>query len=96
MEPATPAPLDSAVASGPRAELAMTFRGECWVDVTDATGKRIVARLATSSDNLRLFGQPPFDITLGNAAVVDMTLNGEPVDTAPPAGRKMLRLTVGQ
>jgi cytoskeleton protein RodZ len=88
------APLAAPAASTPPAELVLNLADDCWVDVTDATGKRIVARNAASGDNLRLFGQPPFDVILGNAAAVEMTLNGQPVDTTPPAGRRMLRFSV--
>lgn len=104
---AAPEPLpqpagDSAVAapanpvSATRSELVMSFSGECWVEVVDASGKRIVARLASSGDNLRLFGPAPFNVILGDARVVEMTVNGRPVETSPPAGRKMLRLAVAE
>lgn len=89
-------PLPAPTGASPPAELMLSLSDDCWVDVTDATGKRIVARIVASGDNLRLFGQPPFDVILGNAVAVDMTLNGNPVDTTPPAGRKMLRLTVAE
>jgi len=95
-EPDIEMPLAAPSDASPPAELVLNLSDDCWVDVTDATGKRIVARNVASGDNLRLFGQPPFDVILGNAAAVDMTLNGQPVDTNPPPGRKMLRLSVAE
>ena len=66
------------------------------MEVTDATGKALIARLATSGDNLQLFGQAPFQVVLGNAPAVAVIFNGEAVDAAPAARRKFKRLTVGE
>ena len=76
--------------------LTLTFIADCWVSVTDATGKALIARLATSRDNLQLFGLAPFEVVLGDAAAVNsVTINGRVIDAAPRAGRKSRRLTVG-
>jgi cytoskeleton protein RodZ len=83
-------------ADAPRSELTLSFSGDCWVEVVDASGKRIVAQLASSGDNLRLFGPAPFNVTLGDARMVELNLNGRPVDITPPAGRKMARVTVAE
>lgn len=80
----------------PSDELVLSFTGDCWVEVTDATGKALIARLATSGDNLQLFGQAPFQVVLGNAPVASVAFNGEAVDAAPAPGRKFKRLTVGE
>lgn len=75
--------------------LQLSFTDECWVAVTDATGKSLVARVAHSGDNLQLFGQAPFDVTLGNARAAQVQLNGELVPVEPRPGRRVLRLRVG-
>lgn len=85
-----------AVETRPPTQLILGFSDDCWVEVTDATGKRIVARQAASGDNLQLFGQAPFDVTLGNALAVTMTVNGRLVDTTPPGSRRTLRLKVAE
>ncbi len=75
--------------------LTLTFIADCWVSVTDATGKALIARLATSRDNLQLFGQAPFEVVLGDAAAVSsVTINGRVIDAAPRGERKSRRLTV--
>lgn len=94
--PPAEAPLPAPAPADRPAELRLLVSDDCWVDVTDATGKRIVARNTASGDNLRLFGQAPFDVILGNASAVTMTLNGRPVDTTPQPGRRMLRLSVAE
>lgn len=89
-------PQDSLSAPPATDELTVSFTGDCWISVTDATGKAIIARNVTSGDNLRLFGQAPFEVVLGDAAVATLALNGQAVDTTPLAGRKSRRLTVGE
>lgn len=83
------------VAAPEEDQLILSFTDECWVEVNDATGERIIAQVAQSGDNLRLSGQAPFDLMLGNARAVDVALNGEPVPVNPASGRRTLRLTVG-
>jgi cytoskeleton protein RodZ len=84
-------------ATAPAADvLALTFNGDCWVEVTDASGKALIARLATSGDNLQLFGRAPFEVMLGDAAAVNsVTINGRVIDAAPRGDRKSRRLAVG-
>ena len=77
-------------------ELSLAFAEDCWVEVTDATGKALIAQLATSGDNLQLFGRAPFQVVLGNAPAATVMFNGEAVETGPASGRKFKRLTVGE
>lgn len=74
--------------------IVLTFTDECWLEVTDASGKVLIAELQRKGDNQRIFGQAPFKIMLGNARATTLTLNGEVVSTKPPVGRKTLRFTV--
>ncbi|MFL0810741.1 MAG: DUF4115 domain-containing protein [Agarilytica sp.] len=74
--------------------IVLTFTGECWLEVKDATGQVLIAELQRKGDNQRVFGQAPFEVMLGNARVTTLTLNGEVVSTTPPAGRKTLRFTI--
>jgi cytoskeleton protein RodZ len=83
-------------AQGSSDELTLAFTEDCWVEVTDATGKALIARLATSGDNLQLFGQAPFQVVLGNAPAASVALNGQPIEAVLVQGRKFKRLTVGE
>lgn len=95
-QPEEPAqPLTTATDQSPD-ELSLSFTEDCWLEVTDATGKALIARLATSGDNLQLFGQAPFQVVLGNAPAARVVFNGDAVDVAPSAQRKFKRLTVGE
>lgn len=76
------------------ATLVMHFSGDCWVEVSDANGKMLFARLQQAGDNLQLSGQAPFSVMLGNARVVDLQVDGRPVNTNPGPNRDTMRLTV--
>lgn len=75
--------------------LVMSFVDECWVKVWDANGEVIFAHLQNSGDNLRLSGEAPFSVMLGNARAADLLVNGRRISIEPPAGRRTLRLNVG-
>lgn len=74
--------------------LFMTFTDECWVEVSDANGKKIFAAVQKSEDTLSLVGRAPFEIMLGNARAASVVFNGEVVEVKPRSGYKTLRFTV--
>lgn len=76
--------------------LGLFFTEECWVEVTDATGKRIIAQVAASGDSLQLFGRAPFSVMLGNAEAALVELNGENIPVIPKPGKRTLRLSAGE
>lgn len=63
--------------------LALTFTGDSWVEVRDATGARLYYGLGTAGMSRSLRGTPPFEISLGRYADVIVELNGER-QTIPP------------
>lgn len=80
----------------PLAELRIAVSGPCWVDITDAKRRRLVAQLLQSGDNLALLGEPPFDVRLGNPAVAVLTYAGERVPLPTQVGGRLVRLSVGE
>lgn len=88
-----PSPVRNQTAINPEhSEINMQFTDECWVEVKDGTGAVIFADLQNNGDNLQLFGEAPFNIMLGNATAVTLSLDGQPVSTAVGPNRKTLRL----
>lgn len=78
-----------------QSQLDFSFVDECWVEVADKNGNVVFADLQNSGDNLRLFGQAPFSIMLGNVhALASLTIDGAPVEVQPLGTRKTRRLTV--
>ena len=74
--------------------LMMAFDAECWVEVSDAQGKRLVYGLQKPRTSLSLDVPGPVSVLVGNADAVTLTRGGEPVDVRSQArdGVAKLRL----
>lgn len=75
-------------------QLRMEFEEECWVEVVDSRGDVLQADLLSPGRVLTLSGEAPFDVKMGNAAGVNIELNGEPFAFSVPNNRRTLTLTV--
>lgn len=97
---AVPEMAQMAQAAGPNTgeldELQLGFTGECWLVVTDSRGDVLHTDLVQPGQELTLLGVAPFDVKMGNAPAVQLSLNGEPVDLDIPAGRRLLTVAVGE
>lgn len=89
---AVPSPASSEEV--PASSLVMIFDAECWVEVTDAQGRRIVYGLQKPRTSLSLDVPGPVSVLVGNADAVTLTRGGEPVDVRSMArdGVAKLRL----
>lgn len=58
----------------------MELREASWVEVRDATGKLRINDLLSAGSRKVLEGAPPFQVLLGNAAGVRITIGGRPFD----------------
>lgn len=67
--------------------LTFSFDAESWAEVTDARGERLLFGLNAAGRSVTVSGEPPFAVVLGNAGVVQLTVDGEPFDI-PSAGRQ--------
>jgi len=93
-ESATPPPGDPTVATtGSR--LKMVFSKDCWTDIRDATGKKLVYRTVPQGQTLELDGQAPFTLFFGFAQGVSLSFDGEAIDLAPHTRGVFARLTLG-
>ncbi|OAN14292.1 XRE family transcriptional regulator [Photobacterium jeanii] len=84
---------DSAVIT---ADLALAFSGDCWIDIRDASGKRLDTGIKKAGDNLNLNGTAPYKIVLGAPGVVKMHYKGELVDLSSYPAGKVARLKLPQ
>lgn len=57
-------------------------RGEAWVSIVDADGKKLLFETLPADSSKQVQGRPPFHLKIGNAAQVDLSYNGQPVDLA--------------
>jgi cytoskeleton protein RodZ len=62
--------------------LLITFIGESWVEVSDGFENLIYRDLRDAGNVLEIIGTAPFNVLLGDAPYVKMTLNGTVVDAS--------------
>jgi len=81
--------------SAGESRLTLVFSGDCWTEISDATGRRLFFEMGRSGRTVDLTGRAPFAVLLGNVDNVDVSINGSdyPVTTSNPGGR-MARLTI--
>ncbi|ECG8589997.1 cytoskeleton protein RodZ [Salmonella enterica subsp. salamae] len=76
-------PTDRAGVTAPAADpnaLVMNFTADCWLEVTDATGKKLFSGMQRKDGNLNLTGQAPYKLKIGAPAAVQIQYQGKPVD----------------
>lgn len=85
--PAAPAPTSAlptdqanAATAASAQDLVMNFNADCWLEVSDATGKKLFSGLQRKGGNLNLSGQAPYKLKIGAPAAVQIQYLGKPVD----------------
>ena len=89
-------PSSETVQATPLDRLELTFSDECWLVVTDAQGDVLVTELVQPGQELSLQGQAPFEVRMGNAQAVQLSLNGTPFELDIPATARLMTVSVGQ
>jgi cytoskeleton protein RodZ len=82
-------------AGGDEVRLSVTFLGDCWTEITDASGRRLFFQLGRSGRTVNVSGTAPLNVLFGDADNVDIRVNGE--DFAIPAANRRgrtARLTI--
>ena len=79
-------------------ELTLSYSGECWTEVTDATGQRLFYNLGTDGRSVTVSGTEPLRVLLGNSANVSIQVNGldYSIPTASRRGNTARLSIVGQ
>lgn len=67
--------------------LSVTFIGDCWTEITDASGRRLFFQLGRSGRTVNVSGPGPLTVLFGDADNVDIRVNGEDFDI-PAANRR--------
>jgi cytoskeleton protein RodZ len=81
--PPSPLPTDQAnvtAAAASAQDLVLNFTADCWLEVSDATGKKLFSGLQRKGGNLNLSGQAPYKLKIGAPAAVQIQYLGKPVD----------------
>ena len=86
--------VESAVEQGPavaagegQLQIAMTYSGDCWTEVTDANGDRLFFGLGQAGQTVNRNGTPPLRALFGDASNVRVTVNGVDFPMSGRAGR---------
>lgn len=77
--PDTP-PLTAAM---PQSKLVLEFSGDCWIEITDAAGRKLAYDLVQAGRTVTLRGEAPFTVFFGYAPAVQVSLNGQVFDHGP-------------
>ncbi len=92
-----PEPVAEAVntADASEMQLSITYSGDCWTEISDASGRRLFFDLGRSGRTVNLSGESPFNVLFGDAANVTLVVNGTSFDI-PAADRRgrTARLTI--
>ncbi len=87
--PTTPDAVAVAAASG-----VLQFRttAQSWVDVTDARGQSLIARLLEPGESVGLDGVMPMKVRIGNAGGTQVVFRGQPLELAAHTRDNVARL----
>ncbi|MRX27320.1 RodZ domain-containing protein [Kangiella sp. HZ709] len=85
----------SVVSSDSLSGLSLFFSGDCWVEISDGTGRILVSGVKSSGHISNVAGQLPYQITLGDPSVVSMNLDGQPYDLSSYSAAKVAKFTIG-
>ncbi|VEB95849.1 Cytoskeleton protein rodZ [Cedecea lapagei] len=76
--------------------LALNFTADCWLEVSDASGKKLFSGLQRKGAKLDLAGKAPYKLKIGAPSAVQVQYQGKPVDLSRfIRTNQVARLTVG-
>lgn len=78
------------------AGLQLDLTEESWIEVYDASGQRLYLGLGEAGETIQLDGETPLRVLLGFAPGVEVSYNGEPIDTIEHSSAGVAQFTVGQ
>jgi cytoskeleton protein RodZ len=78
-----------------RTRIQLTFSGDCWTEISDATGQRLFFNMGRAGRTVELAGTAPFSVLFGNANNVSVSVDGNDYPVSPTsAGSRTARLTI--
>ena len=79
----------------PQVHVELSFSGDCWTEVSDASGRRLFYDLGTAGRVVALAGDEPLQIVLGNSENVSINVEGQDYPISDYVRRGSLtRLTI--
>lgn len=89
----TPTGAEPEVAAG-MLTLQLQFSAQCWVAVTDGSGKRLAYNMQNGGQSLTLTGVAPLKVTFGDPTAVSASLSGKALDLSGYKQGQVVRLTL--
>ncbi|MGH8298817.1 MAG: helix-turn-helix domain-containing protein [Steroidobacteraceae bacterium] len=74
--PAQVLPASAVVVPHGQIDVVLTYSADCWTEVYDATGRRLLYGLSMGPATRKLEGVPPLDVLLGYASGVTLEVGG--------------------
>ena len=75
-------------------EVVMHFNEDSWVEIHDGNGDRIAFGVKKAGYIMTVTGPQPFNVVLGKHQVVDITFQGQAVDTSHFAKNRLAKFTL--
>jgi cytoskeleton protein RodZ len=72
----------------------LTYTGDCWTEITDASGRRLLFDLGRDGRSVELSGAEPFNVLFGSPGNVTVRVNGEDFALPPSRPDRPLRLSI--
>ncbi len=97
--PITPEPVIGTAPTTPIATvsgLVVRTTQESWMDIRDVNNAKLLYDMVPAGRTIRLEGQTPIEVFVGNANGVQVEWNGEPVDVVRYQRGRTARFTVGR
>ena len=78
----------STYADLPKETIEIRFSADSWVDIRDATGRRIIRSMGVAGATKEVQGVAPFQVLIGYGPGVQMIYNGQPFDFSKYQGKQ--------
>ena len=74
--------------------LAITTSADTWVEISDAAGEQLELDLIRAGSSREYDGQAPFDVMVGRASAVVLSMDGKDVNLGPYTRGNVARMTL--
>lgn len=86
---------DSATADGPGTSvLSISTSADTWVEIRDSAGSQLELDLLRAGSSREYDGKPPFNVMIGRASAVELSVDGSNVDLVPHTRGDVARMTL--
>jgi cytoskeleton protein RodZ len=87
---------DATLPAATTQHLTVTTSADSWVEILDGAGTQLELDLIRAGSQREYDGTGPFQVMLGRASAVQLSLDGESIDLAPHTAGDVARLTLGE